>query len=98
MPDGVVPVDVVRFAPASAKELERGLLGYVVLRVGGLVVDGVTVRRTREGRLALAFPARTDRLGKRHAIVRPWSQAAREDIERQVLARLVELLEPAREA
>lgn len=98
MPDGVVPVDVVRFVPARAEELERGLLGYVVLRVGGLVVDGVTVRRTREGRLALAFPVRTDRIGKRHAIVRPWSRAAREDIERQVLARLVDQLGPARDA
>ena len=58
-----------------------GLLGYLTLYVGNLVVDGVTVRRTATGRLALSFPERRDKKGRAHAIVRPVDDAARREIE-----------------
>ena len=49
------------------------------------LLDGITLRRTADGRFALSFPERTDRGGRRHAYIRPINDAARQQIERQVL-------------
>ena len=50
-----------------------------------LALDGVALRRTRDGRRTLSFPARRDRQGRDHPYVRPLSTEARSAIERQVL-------------
>lgn len=49
----------------------RGLLGYVSCRVDDLLLDGLALRRTRGGRLTVAFPCRRDRRGRMHPLVRP---------------------------
>lgn len=73
-------------ARATSDELRDGLLGHVtLLTADGLALDGIALRRSRAGRLHLAFPARVDRLGRRHPYVRPISADVRASLERQVL-------------
>jgi hypothetical protein len=82
-------VRVVTFTTASLRERRTGLLGYITLEVGGLLaVDGVALRLTRDGRLRLSFPERTDRSGPRRSLIRPVDAAARDFIEAAVLAAL----------
>ena len=78
-------ISSVRFAPASGADQRTGLLGFVTFTRGDLVLDGITVRRTCEGRLTLSFPARRGRCGEQHAYIRPLDDRARRDIERQIL-------------
>jgi DNA-binding cell septation regulator SpoVG len=64
-------------------------LGFVTAVLDGKVLlDRIALRRTREGRLALSFPSRTDRDGRRHHVVRPLTDAARREIEAQILSSL----------
>lgn len=77
------------------EELRSGLVGYLSLFVGDLVVDGVTLRITRDRRFALSWPARTDRSGRKHPTVRPIDDAVRRRIEREILAQLAENVAPA---
>jgi hypothetical protein len=77
--------------PGTDADLERGLLGFVRFRYGSVLVDGVTVRRTLDGRLTLSWPERVDRAGRKHAVVRPADDTARVELEREVLAALAHL-------
>lgn len=82
-------VSNVKFTRAPRGDIERGLLGWLAFDVGGTWhVDGVVLRRTREGRPTLAFPARIDRAGREHPYLRPTCDQARRAIERAVLAEL----------
>ena len=74
--------------PGSEADFGRGLLGFLRFRYGDVLVDGVCVRRTLDGRIVLAWPERRDGAGRRHAVVRPASDAARVELERAVLAEL----------
>ena len=77
---------ILSFTSASADEQERGLLGWLSLDIDGLLLlDGVALRRTRNGRFALSFPAPRDGHGRRQARVRPLDDPARREIESQVL-------------
>jgi len=79
----------VRFTPAPEHDHQKGLLGYASFLVGnGLRVDGVCLRRTKGGRLALSFPSRRDRYGRTHPYLRPICDDARRSIEDQVFAAL----------
>ncbi len=79
----------VRFTPAPQCDARRGLLGFVSFQIGRLRIDGVTIRRTTNGRLALSFPAHRDRRGWDHAYVRPLDDTTRREIERQVLSAIL---------
>ncbi|MBK8100637.1 MAG: hypothetical protein IPK26_26405 [Planctomycetes bacterium] len=72
----------------SDDDVRSGLLGYLSVSYGTLVLDGLVLRRTAEGRFAISFPARTDRAGRRHSYIRPADDAARREIESQILAQL----------
>ena len=63
-------------------------MGYIVVEYGNLLLDGIVLRRTADGRFSLSFPARTDRSGRRHPYVRPVEDAARRDIEVVILGEL----------
>ena len=78
----------VRFKAADANALQTGLLGWLTFSIGPLQVDGVTLRRTADGRTTLSFPARRDRAGRQHFYVRPLNDDARRVIEHQVLRAL----------
>ena len=87
-----IPTIRVRsWARGSDAEVRTGLLGFVSLFAGDLIVDGVTVRKTAKGRLVLGFPQRRDRNGRDHAIVRPVDKAARRAIERAILGPLEQM-------
>lgn len=81
----------------SDDDIRNGLLGFLSVTYGSLVLDGITLRRTADGRLALSFPARTDRSGKRHSFIRPADDAARRAIEREILTQLGQGEEVAQE-
>ena len=74
----------------SDQDQRDGLVGYLSLGVGELIVDNVTLRRTLGGEYRLSWPARVDRHGRKHPSVRPLDDAARRRIERQILAELAE--------
>jgi DNA-binding cell septation regulator SpoVG len=82
-------VTEVRFAPADDEHREEGLLGWTSFVIdGGLKVEGVAVRRTAEGHLALAYPYRDDAHGLRRRFLRPINDQTRRALQAQVLAQL----------
>ncbi len=83
---------------ASDDEVRTGLLGYLSVTYGSLVLDGIVLRRTTDARFALSFPARTDRAGRRHSYVRPVDDIARKAIETELLGQLAQHPDVAREA
>lgn len=87
--DTAQAVALVGYRAAAATQADPGLLGLASLVMSGaLLVEGVAVRRTREGRLYLAFPSRVLRNGDRRHVVRPVDAEARRLIEEQVFAQL----------
>ncbi len=79
----------LRFTPAPRADTERGLLGWLAFDIGGTWhVDGVVLRRTRDGRLTLSFPSRRDSQGREHPYLRPTCDRAGRAIEDAVLGEL----------
>jgi DNA-binding cell septation regulator SpoVG len=88
----MMEVTEVRFSPAPADVASGGLIGFVRFVLGGrFVIDGVGVRRTRDGRPVLNFPSRRDRQGVEHFAIRPLNDQTRREIEKQVFRVLEEL-------
>ena len=86
-----VAITEVTFSPSTAGDRRAGLLGWVTFVLNGAIkIDGVTLRRTRDGRLTLSYPARRDRDGVEHFVIRPLGDKARVEIERQVFLALGE--------
>jgi hypothetical protein len=81
-------VRVLTWVKASNADIRSGLLGFISIEFGLLVLDGICLRRTSDNRFALSYPARTDRAGRRHAYIKPVDNAARIEIERQILSQL----------
>lgn len=82
-------ITAIGFTFASDSDVKRGLLGYVTCTFAGiLLLDGLTLRRTENGRHALSFPSRTDAAGRRHAYYRPQDDRARLLIEDAVFLAL----------
>ncbi|MBZ0153296.1 MAG: hypothetical protein K8J09_17360 [Planctomycetes bacterium] len=85
------PTLLVRtWARGSDDDRRSGLLGFISAIYGNILLDGITLRRTADGRFALSFPARTDRSGRRHAYFRPVDDDARKGIEAEILWQLGE--------
>ena len=85
-----IDVRVRSWVRASDEDQRSGLLGYLSVTYGELVLDSIVLRRTADGRYALSFPARTDRSGKRHSFIRPANDTVRQEIERELLWQLGE--------
>ena len=68
----------------SDGDVRSGLLGYVSVFYGELILDGITVRRTAEGRMTLSFPQRRDGRGRSHPLFRPIDDDARLRIEKAI--------------
>ena len=83
-------VRVRTWVRGSDAEIRAGLIGYVSVEFGGLVLDGIVVRKTTDGRFTLSFPARTDRAGRKHPYIRPVSDQVRKEIEDELLWQLGE--------
>ena len=78
------PIRVRTWVRGSDEDIRSGLLGYLSIFYGDLVLDGLTVRRTADGRLTLSFPERRDARGRRHPYFRPLDDDARQRIEQAV--------------
>ena len=79
----VTQVDVTK---ASGREQGMGLLAYLVVTLDDqLILDGVTLRRTSDGRSTLSFPERRGRHGRKHPTVRPVDAESRASFQLQVL-------------
>lgn len=88
MPDALT-ISGVTLHAAPPEDVRRGLLGWVTCTIAdALVLDGITLRRTLEGRLTLSFPARSDRRGRQHPFVRPLDDPTRRAIEAAVFRAL----------
>ena len=83
-------IRVRTWVKASESDIRTGLLGFLSVHYGDLVLDGIVLRRTADGRFALSFPARTDKSGRRHSYIKPASDEVRQDIERELLRQLAE--------
>lgn len=81
-------VRVRTWLKAKDRDVRRGLLGYLSVTYGDLILTGLVLRRTASGRLAIAFPEKTDGVGLRHAIIRPASPGVRQEIEDELLWQL----------
>lgn len=86
MPDPQIRVR--SWVRGSAEDVRSGLLGWISIEVADLLVDGIALRKTTSGRLALSFPSRTARDGRRHPLVRPLDDQARREIEHEILGQL----------
>ena len=76
-------------SPAPAADHASGLLGFLRFKVDDwLAVDCVNLRRTRAGRLTLAWPDRRDQSGGRRFPVRPQDERARLALEAAVFEAL----------
>ncbi len=81
-------VTEVRFVAGTPQQVREGLLGFVRCTYGILRLEGITVRRSVEGRAVLSFPMRRDASGRPHFYFRPASDRARREIEYEVLKAL----------
>ena len=89
MTEGTVEIRDVSFQAARPELVETGLLGWIEFSVAGVLrIEGVTLRRTADGRYALCFPQRRMVRTHRAYYVRPLDERARRDIERQVFIAL----------
>ena len=86
MPD----LSIRTWVASTDEEVRTGLLGYLSVTMGNVVLDGLTLRRTAAGKFAVSFPARTDRHGNRHPIVRPVDDDARRQIEHELLRQIAQ--------
>ena len=73
------------FTPADAAHRESGLLGWLrVTLAGAVIIDGLALRRTLGGRLALSWPRKSN--GR--SVVTPANAEARRRIEDAVFGAL----------
>lgn len=81
-----IDVADVHFTAAALQEIEEGLLGWARLTLNGVLrLDGIAVRRTLGGHVTISFPARRDRAGRVHKLMRPVNAEVGREIEHQVL-------------
>lgn len=86
-------ISSVRILRARPKERRQGLIGWVSFVLDdALLVDNLALRRSRDGDLVFAWPARKDRAGDLHHHIRPIGDRERDLIEGQLLAHLFPLL------
>ena len=88
-PDEGLRIDRIGLTTAGPDAAKDGLLGWIRCRLNRrLQLDGITLRRTLDGRPTLSFPAKTDAAGNRRYYLRPMDDATRTEIERQVFEAL----------
>ena len=87
--DHRIVISNVQFTSADPHDVDTGLLGWIRCTLNGsILLDGISLRRTRDGRPTLSFPARFDGAGRQHHYLRPLDDDTRRAIERQVFKAL----------
>jgi hypothetical protein len=84
----LLPIRSIHFAAADSMLMATGLIGFVSLSYGELDLEGIAVRRTRDGRHVQSFPEHRRGRGRVLQPVRPSCQDAREQIEEAVFIEL----------
>ena len=84
-----IKINNVCFIGAAQREVESGLLGWIrCLLNDSILLDGLTLRRTKDGRLTISYPGRRDAAGKVRHHLRPKDGATRREIESQIFKAL----------
>lgn len=83
-------VRVRTWVKAGEADQRTGLCGWICVEYGALILDGICLRKTSDGRFVLSFPARSDRAGRKHSYIRPTDDEARQAIEAEILWQLGE--------
>ena len=84
--------------PSTPEEVQEGIAAWVRCVIGGLIVlDGIPLRCTRDGQLAITFPACADVTTRRHPFIRPTDAAAGAVLAR-VIADALRFLDDPEEA
>ena len=83
--ENIVKITNITFRASDPLQERAGLLGWISATIDDrLRLDGLTLRRTADGRLTLSFPAKRDSTGRKHSYVRPIDDHTRIEIEQQV--------------
>jgi len=84
-----IRIENVHFVEAKPQDVETGLLGWIrCLFNDSIVMDGLTLRRKKNGSITISYPGRRDSIGNIHHFLRPTDDAARYEIERQIFMAL----------
>ena len=76
------------------KEQYRGLKGFVSFVINDMfLVSGVAIRKTKEGKLFLMYPARISSTNHRFFYVKPICRTAADAVDTAIISRLNELQE-----
>ncbi len=82
-------VSRVRLTRGSARDKERGLVGYIRFLLNGwLQLDGLTLRRRAEGGHAISYPLRKRCGDQEHHVVYPIDERARGRLDALLLEAL----------
>ena len=74
------------FTPAPGSLRATGLIGWVRIVLNDtVVIDGMTIRRTRQGTTVVSWPEPHNR-GAARRVVRPRDEGARAFLEREILS------------
>ena len=66
----------------TTADKRTGLMSWLRFRLDDrLLIDGVTLRRSADGRMIISWPGRRDKRGRQHPIVRPFDDDARVALE-----------------
>ena len=85
----------ISLTPSTPEEVREGIAAWIRCVIGGLIViDGIPLRCTRDGQLAITFPACADATTRRHPFIRPTDAAAGEVLVRAIADALKFLDEP----
>jgi DNA-binding cell septation regulator SpoVG len=78
-----IEVTEARFSAAPGRDRATGLMGWLSIVINNSIkIDGLTLRRNRDGRLYVGFPRRR---GSEHYLVHPISDHARREVQHQIL-------------
>ena len=84
--DSTLHVHSISITTSSSRERRGGLLAYARVALGPYKIDGITVRKTRAGRLAVTYPKRTARDGTAHPVFLPTDPEVRGALEGEIIA------------
>ena len=82
-------VELLHVAQAPRDLREHGMLAWLQVRVGAVVIDGLSLREARDGTLSVSFPIRADAEGRRHPVVRPLDDATRQAIPQATMTAVI---------
>jgi hypothetical protein len=90
LPAQVLEVREVGIVLAPAHDEAEGLLAWASVVARGIAIEGITVRRRRDGEIVVTYPARKAGRGGLYRIVTPTDPALDRSIRAAVIAEYIE--------